>query len=147
MAKSEISFKVQIDADAYAFFQKEAPEKLATARQKAVEATGMVWADEAKRLTRDENHIDTGLFVNSIGYKTNFPAIGKSGRPARSVTDEDIVYEISETSDATTLAIGSNVEYAIFLEERYQIMARALDVAEPRIQQVVEFQVKKALFE
>ncbi|MFD1423424.1 hypothetical protein ACFQ4J_06665 [Laceyella tengchongensis] len=147
MAKGEISFKVQIDADAFDFFQKEAPEKLTLARRKAVEAAGMIWADTAKRITRDENHIDTGLFVNSIGYKTDFPATGKSGRPVRSATEDDVVYELSETNDATTLAIGSNVEYAIILEERYHIMARALDVAESRIQQVSEFQVKKTLFE
>jgi hypothetical protein len=146
MAKSDISITVQIDADAFDFFQKEAPEKLSLARRKAVEAAGMIWADTAKRITRDEDHIDTSLYINSIGYKTDFPATGKSGRPARSVTEDDVVYELSEANDATTLAIGSNVEYAIILEERYHIMARALDSAESRIQQVVDFQVKKSMF-
>ncbi|MBA4543992.1 HK97 gp10 family phage protein [Thermoactinomyces daqus] len=145
MAKSEISFKVQIDANTYDFFKKESPQKLKEARQKAVEAAGMVWSDEAKRIIRDEDHIDTGLYINSIGYRTSFPPRHKSGRGVREVTEEDIVYELEEREDVTRLAIGSNVSYASELEKRYHIMAKALDQGESRMKQVVEFQVRKVL--
>jgi hypothetical protein len=131
MAKDGIKINVTIDSKAMRFFQAEAPRLLKNARKRAVEAAGMVWADEAKDITRSEDHIDTGFYINSIGYSTGNPA--------------DPLYEVEEGANQTTLRIGADVEYAGELEKRYSIFARAIDVSESRMLQVAETQVKNAL--
>lgn len=107
------------------------------AREKAVEAAGMVWADETKEVVRDDNHIDTGLYVNSIGYITQFGRVR--------ATEDDVVNEISSDRDMTTLKIGSAVAYAAPLEKKYNLMARGLDRAQDRMQQVADHQLKTRL--
>ena len=123
---------VKIDANALRWFQREAPQKLELARKRAVEAAGMVWADETKQITRDEDHIDTSLYINSIGYSTGSPS--------------NPLYEINEGRGKTVLRIGADVEYAESLEKRFSIMARGLDVAESRMRKVATTQVKNTLF-
>jgi hypothetical protein len=132
---NDVKFQINVDKDTVNFFQKEMPQKLKEARKKAVEAAGKVWADEAKRITRNDNHIVTGLYVNSIGYNTGSPA-----------SEADVVNEITEDSTSTTLETGSNVAYAAVLEKRYNIMGRALDSSQNRMAKVAETQVKKTLF-
>lgn len=132
---NDVKFQINLDKDTFNFFQKEMPQKLKEARKKAVEAAGKVWADEAKRITRNDNHIVTGLYVNSIGYNTGSPA-----------SEADVVNEITEDSTSTTLETGSNVAYAAVLEKRYNIMGRALDSSKNRMAKVAETQVKKTLF-
>lgn len=127
-----LRMNIKIDQKAKNFFQREAPQKLREARGKAVEAAGMVWADEAKSITRADNHIDTGLFVNSIGINTGSPA-----------SESDVIHDISERGSKTVLRIGSNVAYASTLEKRYNIMARALDSSEARMSQAAQTQIKK----
>lgn len=117
-------------------------EKLKEARKKSVEAMGMVWSDETKELTRNEDHVDTGLYINSIGYVTNTPGTNKSGQGERAATEADVIYDLQE-GDKTTLIIGSNVGYAESLEKRFSLMARGLDRAEPRMKTVAQTQVKK----
>jgi hypothetical protein len=121
----------------------EIEAKFKQARKQVVEASGIVWADAAKRITRDDDHIDTGLYINSIGYLTNFPAQNKNDRTAQA-TEGDVLYELDESqSGRTTLSLGSNVEYAEELEKRYNIFGRALDASQDRIQVVSTEQVKK----
>lgn len=129
--KGSINVRVTIDPRAMRFFQTEAPHKLNAARKNAVEAAGMVWADEAKDITTVEDHIDTGFYVNSIGYATGTP--------------NNPLYELQQSSNQTVLKIGADVEYAEVLEKRYSIMARALDVAQDRMLRVAETQVKNTL--
>ncbi|MGP4063089.1 hypothetical protein [Halobacillus sp. H74] len=133
MAKGSLKVDITLDSRARNFFDN-APEKLAEARKNVVEACGMVWADEAKKITRNENHVDTSLYVNSIGYVTGSPA-----------SQSDVINELNESGAETTLKTGSAVEYAASLEKRYGIMARGLDVSEGRMNTVAKAQVKKAL--
>jgi len=107
------------------------------AREKAIEAAGMVWADETKEIVREDNHIDTGLFVNSIGYIT----IGGTVQ----ATENDVVNEMTSDRDTTTLKIGSAVVYAAPLEKRYNLMARGLDRAQASMKQVAHYQLKQGL--
>lgn len=140
MAKDGLNFDFEIDPK----FQKENREKLKEAEKMAVAAMGMVWSDETKELTRNEDHVDTSLYVNSIGYLTNFPSTDKTGQGQKNATEEDVIYDISEEPDKTTLTIGSNVKYAEALEKRFHLMARGLDIAKPRMKMVADVQVKKA---
>lgn len=143
MAKKDgMKFDIKISQDLYEWAD---PDKLREARKAAVTAASMVWADETKELTRRENHIDTSLYVNSIGYVTNFPETNKSGAGSRQATEADVINELEEDARSTTLHIGSAVEYAIHLEKRYALMARGLDIAKPRMQRVSDYQVKKTL--
>jgi hypothetical protein len=131
----DLNFQLKIDKRAISYFQRELPHKLTEAKEKAVVAAGMVWADEAKEITRRDDHIDTGLYVNSIGYVTGSPA-----------SDADVINDVSESGSKTTLKIGSNVAYASHLEKHFNIMARALDSSEDRMQTVTIEQIKRTLF-
>jgi len=143
MAKKEnLKFDLTISQDLYEWAD---PEKLKEGRRKAVEAAGMVCADETKELTREENHVDTSLYINSIGYVSNIPETNKSGREGRQATQADVIYDLNEAANETSLKIGSAVKYAEPLEKRYGLMARGLDRAKPRMNQVADFQIKKAL--
>ena len=129
-----MKFKMKIDKKTLRWFQKTAPQKLATAKKKAVQAAGMAWADRTKEITRNEGHVDTGLYVNSIGYKTGAPA-----------TDADVVHRINDRHGKTTLITGSNVAYASYLEKRFNIMADGLDQAADRMNKVAQEQIKRAM--
>lgn len=128
--KNGINISVTIDQRALNFFQRKAPQRLQEAKKNVVTSAGMVWADEAKGITRAEDHIDTGFYVNSIGYSTGSPS--------------NPLYDLQE-GPKTVLKIGADVEYAESLEKRYSIMARGLDVAEDRMLRVAETQVKRTL--
>ncbi len=132
----DLNIQFNIDRRTMNYFQREMPEKLAEAKKKAVTAAGMVWADEAKEITTRDDHIKTGLYVNSIGYNTGSPA-----------SDADVINELTERGSTTVLSTGSNVAYASHLEKHFNIMARALDASEDRIQQVAKTQIKRTLFE
>ena len=140
--KDNLKFDINISQDLYEWAD---PRKLREARKNAVTAAGIVWADETKELTREEDHIDTSLYINSIGYVTNFPDTNKSGQGSRQATEADVINELEENPDSTVLSIGSAVEYAPHLEKRYAIMHRGLDRATPRMNQVADYQVKKTL--
>jgi hypothetical protein len=130
-SKDGLSFNVKLDSRALKYFKKYAPQKLQEARKVAVETAGMIWADSTKDLTTEENHIDTSLYVNSIGYATGEPA--------------DPIYEVQQSLNKTKLKIGADVAYASHLERRYGLMARGLDRAKPRISANVWRQVRKSL--
>ncbi|MGG1571598.1 hypothetical protein [Fictibacillus sp. NRS-1165] len=146
MAGRSMKYEFRVGKTTTEYFTKKAPEKLREARSRAVQAAGMVWADETKSVTREDGHIDTSLYVNSIGYVTDYPDTNKSGKGKRVATEEDVVYELSESDDQSRLIIGSNVEYAEILEKRYNLMARGLDRAEDRMRRVAETQIHKTLF-
>lgn len=139
MPKKDLN--IDIDVNEYRAANRA---KLNQAKKKAVEAMGMVWADETKELTRNEDHVDTSLYINSIGYVTHTHATNKSGKGGRSATRADVIYDLKD-GDKTTLIIGSNVQYAEKLEKRFSLMARGLDRAEPRMKNVAETQIKRAL--
>lgn len=126
-----IKINIDIDQRALDWFQRKAPQRLTQAKEKSVEAAGMVWADGAKTITRREDHIDTGLYINSIGYSTGSPS--------------SPLYDLQSGGNKTVLKIGADVAYAQALEKRYAIMARALDTSESRMRRVAETQVKNTL--
>lgn len=134
MANSNMNFNFQMDSSILRSFDDTQMRK---AREKAVEAAGMVWADETKEIVQQDDHIDTGLFVNSIGYVTGFGDVR--------ATDEDVVNELISDRDTTTLKIGSAVSYAPILEKRYNLMARGLDRAQDRMNRVADHQIKTIL--
>ncbi|WP_306010538.1 hypothetical protein [Bacillus sp. MMSF_3328] len=131
MPRDGLNIRVNIDPRAIRWFQSNAPQRLVQARKNAVEAAGMVWADEAKGITRAEDHIDTGLYINSIGYSTGSPS--------------NPIWDIQEGAQSTKLTAGADVEYAESLEKRYSIFMRGLDVGKNRMQRVAETQVKNTL--
>lgn len=134
MASGALNFHFQMDQNILRNFDDT---QMKAARERAVEAAGMVWADETKEIVREDNHIDTGLFVNSIGYVTTGGTV-----PA---TASDVVNEMTSERDKTTLKIGSSVVYAAPLEKKYNIMARGLDRAQERMQRVADTQLKRDL--
>ena len=136
-----MSMSLQFNEEAYIWGN---PEKGKEARLKAVEAAGMVWADETKELVMAEDHIDTSLYINSIGYVTDYPE-DSTGTGKVYAGQDDVIYEIEEGEDITRLRIGSAVSYAEHLEKRYSLMARGLDLAKPRMRQVAKYQIEKIL--
>ncbi|MEK6459158.1 HK97 gp10 family phage protein [Heyndrickxia faecalis] len=130
-----MNFNLKIDKKTAKYFQKTMPHKLTEAKNRAVEAMGKVWADETKELTRNEGHIQTGLYVNSIGYNSGSPA-----------SDGDVIHKIVDQNGKTILETGSNVAYAGFLEKKYNLMARGLDISSERMQKVAKTQIKDTLF-
>ena len=144
MAKNKDKFKfdISISQDLYEWAD---PDKLQEARKAAVEAAGMVWSDETKELTREEDHIDTSFYVNSIGYVSTIPERNKSGQGGKQATEADVIYNLEESMNETSLKIGSAVPYAAALEKRFGLMARGLDRAKPRMERVSDYQVKKKL--
>ncbi|AJO24785.1 hypothetical protein ESP47_14865 [Heyndrickxia coagulans] len=131
----DMNFNLKIDKKTAKYFQKTMPHKLTEAKNRAVEAMGKVWADETKELTRNEGHIQTGLYVNSIGYNTGSPA-----------SDGDVIHKIVDKNGKTILETGSNVAYAGYLEKKYNLMARGLDISSERMQKVAKTQIKDTLF-
>lgn len=129
--KYGIDISIDIEPKLLNYFNNEMPEKLQEARKNSIHAAGMVWADETKDITTAEDHIDTGLYVNSIGYATGTPS--------------SPLYEMNEGRNESTLIIGADVSYASILEKRYSLMARGLDVSESRMKKVVQTQVKNTL--
>jgi hypothetical protein len=142
VARKSLKFDFKIDDSI-----KEAlsPEKLTEARRNAVTAAGMVWADETKEIVREDDHIDTSLYINSIGYLTDIPAQDKTGKGSRTATQNDVVHELIEGTDTTILLTGSGVSYAEILEKKYNIMARGLDRASERMDRVAQVQIQKTL--
>lgn len=129
-----LNMNFTLDKKTERYFSKTMPEKLAQAKRKALDAMGKKWADQAKLITRDEGHIVTGLYVNSIGYNSGSPA-----------SDGDVIHEIVDQNGKTILKTGSNVAYAGSLEKRYNIMARGLDQAKDDMATVAKAQIKKTL--
>lgn len=93
---------------------------LKEARKALVETMAKEWADGTKEVTRTDPHVDTAAYVNSIGYATRF--LGPRGADVGPV-----IYEWDETGTKTSLRTGSGVNYAIYLEARYNIFARGLE--------------------
>lgn len=132
----------KIDKKTIDYFKREAPNRIMQARKNMLTAAGKAWVDESKRITRDDGHIQTGLYVNSIGERTSY----SGSKDAVSPSDDDIINEMSEGTDNASLEVGSNVAYANKLEKQYNIMGRALSQSEQRMLKVATAQAKKALF-
>ncbi|MDA2113232.1 hypothetical protein PDN20_29890 [Bacillus cereus] len=119
--------------------------QLKQARKAAVEAARKPFANEAKRITADEDHVDSSRYINSISERTDFPAVNKTGRGKISPSDGDIVNVLKETRDTTELETGTAVDYAHFVERRYNIIARGLDNAEPDMQDAASKEIIKII--
>lgn len=132
MAKQDVRFEVTLDKRAATFFTRF-PARLEQTKKEVVETAGKIWADETKAITREENHIDTSLYINSIGYATGSPS--------------DPQWDLKNRGGKTelTAGTGSSVTYAAALEKRYGLMARGLDRATPRIKKVVETVINRNL--
>lgn len=132
MPKQNVRFEVTLDKRARAYFTRF-PARLEQTKKEVVETAGKIWADETKAITREENHIDTGLYINSIGYSTGSPA--------------DPQWDVKKRGSVTelTAGTGSSVTYAAALEKRYALMARGLDRAKPRMQKVVQTVIERNL--
>lgn len=137
------AFEFSLDEKAALFFEKS-EERVRQASDNVVEATGMFWSDTAKTITRDDGHIDTGLYVNSIGYKTEF-----SSKDGVSLVDADgyVIHQKERDGDIVELQVGSSVEYADDLEKKYNIMARALDQTKEEMPKIAKKIIAKTLFE
>ena len=124
--KPDMKINVTLSREAEIYFARF-PDKLQKARRECVEAAGMIWSDETKDITTRENHIDTSLYVNSIGYKSD---------PAK---PSDPEWDLKHNEDETELIVGtgSSVDYAAALEKRYGLMARGLDASTNRIDKIV----------
>lgn len=133
--KTKINFSLDREAEN---FLKNLESKLPEAREKALEAAGIAWADEAKMIARRDQHIETGTYVNSIGYVTDFsgPKGAEAGTP---------IHEITLEGEKTNLEIGSAVVYAGSLEKQFNIMGAALDSSLERMQTVANEQIKRVL--
>lgn len=135
MKKTGISFS--FDKDVIDFFSCFG-DKLDKARMDVVDAAGVVWADSAKLITQADQHIDTGAYVNSIGYATNFS--GPNGSEVGKV-----IHDVQDEKTSTILTLGSGVDYAESLEKKFNIFARALDESQDDITKVSTAIVKKTL--
>lgn len=142
MANGSMNFNFQVDP---ALADRFSDEQMKAARKRAVEAAGMVWADETKEVVREDDHIDTSLYINSIGYLTDIAHDPSSEKGKAQATEADVIHEITEEENRTILKIGSAVSYAEILEKRYNLMARGLDRAEPRMKLVADTQIKRSL--
>lgn len=131
MARKDINLKLTLDKQVISYF-KNFPNELDQARKNALDAAGKVWADGAKSITRADGHVDTSLYINSIGYNSGSPA-----------SESDVFNEYEEQGSKATLKIGSHVKYAGALEKRYNIMARAIDTSEDRMNRVATAQLTK----
>lgn len=120
--KPDLKMNVNLSPEAERYF-RQFPDKLQKARRECVEAAGMIWSDETKDVTRREDHIDTGLYINSIGYRSD---------PAK---PSDPEWDLTQNKDVTELVVGtgSSVTYAAALEKRYGLMAKGLDASTNRI--------------
>lgn len=135
MANNEgvnLRFRINLSPGAKSYFNTF-PNKLKQARKEVVEVSGKIWADETKEITTQEDHIDTSLYVNSIGYSTGSPS--------------DPKWDLSESDDTTKLSVGvgSSVDYAESLEKRYNLMARGLDRSKNRMKTQIERVIRRNL--
>ncbi|MED4392530.1 hypothetical protein P4699_20400 [Priestia aryabhattai] len=142
MAKKNLKFDFKIDQSVK---DQLSPERLKEARRNAATAAAIAWADETKEIVREDDHIDTSLYINSIGYLTDIPAQDTTGKGSRTATQNDVVHELIEGADTTILLTGSGVSYAEILEKKYNIMARGLDRASERMDRVAQVQIQKTL--
>lgn len=113
-------------------------KKFQEVRENAVEAAGRVYADEAKKVTQAGGHIDTGFYINSIGFPTSY-----SGPNGNRVGPR--IHQMDNSGSVTTLRIGSGVEYAIWLEKRYNIFAKSLNSAKSKMASVSAQYVEQML--
>ena len=93
------------------------------------------WADPEKLKEARKNAVTAAGMVWA----------NKSGDGKKIASESDVIYELEEDNDQSILHIGSAVKYAESLEKRYGLMARGLDRAKPRMEQVSDYQVKKTL--
>lgn len=115
-------------------------EILMKATAKGLEAGALAHERKAKLITTEDNHVITWRFRSSIN-------LNNEDWIQRNLVDEntsdDWIHELNEAE--YSIRTWSNVEYAIFLEKRYSIMARALDEATSDIAKMFAFGVKKYL--
>lgn len=94
--------------------------KMKEAIKYSLERSAFAFEIAAKRLITEDNHIITGRYRASINLNSadGLPHTG-SGKKS------DGIHKFRRNGMA--LEVGTNVEYAIYLEKRYNIFARAQD--------------------
>lgn len=106
---------------------RKIPGALDQMKQNAVEAAADVFIMNTKEMVQREDHVDTALFINSIGKLSDYPGVYKTGRRGRAATAFDVVYNLNKEGGKVTLEVGTNVPYAGILERRFSIFARSAD--------------------
>lgn len=98
--------------------------------KQALQKAALVWERNVKILITDEDHIITGRYRASINLNTRDGV----DRDVSSQSQEgDGHHELSQ--DGFTLEVGTNVEYAIYLEAKYNILARGLSISEKEMRE------------
>jgi hypothetical protein len=143
MANNRWSVNVNISPELRKRFNK-VPGHLQKVRKAAVEAAGDVFINNTKQMVQAEDHVDTALFINSIGKLSDYPAVYKTGRRGRAATASDVIYQLEETNSKTRLSVGSRVPYAGILEAKYNMFARSADQSMDGMVKAVDRVIKQA---
>jgi hypothetical protein len=99
---------------------------------KALYAVGNIAKNEAQEVQRKEGHIDTGASVNSKHFVMFTGEIGK---------DDDFDEKAKTAKKPTkpnSVKISTGMDYDIYLERRYAIMAASQDNSVPVINKVLK---------
>lgn len=78
--------------------------------RESLKTVGIIYRSRAKQLTTDEGHVVTGRYRSSIGNMKANDGIFKFGKKDK------------------YLDVGTNVPYSIYLEGRYSLLARSVDL-------------------
>jgi len=124
-------------------FDKNFSKRIIDAIQESIEYWALAFEREAKEITTLEKHVRTWRYRASINLNE------RDWIPRERVAatqNWDWIHEISKKWNEIVLSTWSNVEYAIYLERRYQILARALDRSMSQIRELFIKKLKKKLW-
>lgn len=98
------------------------------ATKKGLERAALVWERNVKILISNENHVITGRYRASINLNAS------DGAERATVADsKDGDGHHNFTNNNMSLEVGTNVEYAIYLEAKYNLLARGLSMSEKQM--------------
>lgn len=95
-----------------------------------LERAGMMFEEAAK--DRMSPPVDTGRYRASIGHYT--PGYLEEDNPDSS--SSDAFWKMMLKGDALELQVGTNVDYAEWIEYRFGIFAGAIDLIAPEVQEM-----------
>lgn len=99
--------------------------KLKDTTAHALEKAALVWERNVKLLVTDEDHIVTGRYRASINLNASD---GEERGTVADTQEGDGLHRF--TNNNLSLEVGTNVEYAIYLEAKYNLLARGLSMSE-----------------
>jgi len=91
----------------------------------SLERAGLIFEKNTKKLITEDNHVVTGRYRASINHNV------KDGIPRDTVSEskgDDGIHRFTEAGK--TLEIGTNVEYAVSLEKRFNLISRGMNISE-----------------